>query len=81
MAKDYPSQSLRRILAKKTNLPTKEAAKHARDLAATPSQNQPPPKSPQLVKPTSEQQPKFWLGFEVMKNLAIDQGLEELFTR
>ena len=81
MDTDTPSQSLRTLLAEKASRLAKggSSSKRARDLTVTPHGKSPPAQTP-VPKPSTGQQLRLWLGFDAMEKIAIDQGLEELFT-
>ena len=82
MDTESPSQSLRSLLAEKASRLAKGGSnsKRARDPTVTPSHSKSPPARTQVPKPNPEQQLRLWLGFDTMEKLAIDQGIEELFT-
>ena len=84
---DSPSLSLKKLLAEKAKASSKVAAngKRPRDRAGT----SPPPNTHQVIpphtgvhvtEPSSSPKLKFWLGFESLEKLAIEQGLDELIS-
>ena len=91
MEVDSPTQNLLKLLAEKARK-DQAKGKRLREASTTASPNKSPPsRSKECATPTSKQgahssaadsvpPPKLWFGFDVMEKIAINQGLEELFT-